>query len=269
MKDLLREVDAVPVTIVTAIAYGTLAVVTQPFGDPREFGQLLERFGWLTPHDVIAGEPWRLLTHAYLHGGAVHLLFNLATLFAFGPALERSLGSVRFLLLYVVSALGGALAVCCTYEPNQPVVGGSGALFGMMGAAMAMNMRSGRHVLAFLDFDGPRRLLGAIAANLVLGFFFPMISNTAHVGGLLAGFLLTFLWLRPGDATLALQRWRLASLALLAGATFSSFVPATRIDWLAMQFEATDDPQRREALLRAVYRTGKVVPVAEPQPRGR
>ncbi len=255
MNNVLAEADEIPVTLVVALAYGTLAVVTNMFGPGEEFVQNLHTFGWLTPGLATDGQAWRLLSHAFLHGGIVHLVFNLTSLFALGPALERSLGSVRFALLYVLSALGGGLAVCVCYEPGQPVVGGSGALFGMMGAVVAMNMRSGRHAFAFLDFEGPRRFLGTIVLNLVLGFALTFVSNTAHIGGLLAGFVVTFLWLRPGDGNSPLlKRWRLATTALFAGLLFASLVPVTRFDWLLQQADATADMQQREALLRAAVR---------------
>ena len=264
MKDVLRSADEIPVTLVTALAYGTLAVMTKPFGPPDEFAEHLHRLGHLTPNLVLTGEAWRLLAHAFLHVGPVHLLLNLASLAAFGPALERSLGSVRFLGLYLVGALGGGLLVCCSYDPRQPVVGGSGALFGLMGAAMAMNMRSGRHVLAFLDFEGPRRLVVSILVNLLFGVVYPMVSNTAHVGGLVAGFLVTFLWLRPGEPSAVQTRWRLASLALAAGAACGTFAPVARSDWLQRELLATPDPVRRADLLRAATRAAGLQPVAAP-----
>ena len=179
-------VDAYPATIVVAIACVTLAVVTRMFGPPEEFQELLLQHGLLSPALVADGDWWRLLAAAFLHGGAVHLVFNLMMLWSLGPALEQSLGSLRFTALYVASSVFGNVAVCLLYDPRQPVLGASGAIFGLMGAAVALNMRSGRHAFAFLDFEGPRRLLGTIAINLVIGFLLPFVSNTAHVGGLLA-----------------------------------------------------------------------------------
>jgi membrane associated rhomboid family serine protease len=251
MNNALREVEDIPVTLVVAIAYGTLAVVTGMMGPADEFTKRLVTYGMMWPAAVAGGEPWRLLTHAFLHGSIVHLLVNLASLWSIGPALERSLGSVRFAALYVVASVGGGLAVCLFNHPGQAVVGGSGALFGMLGAAVVMNMRAGRHLFAFLDFEGPRRLLGMIAVNFAIGFLLPFISNTAHAGGLIAGFVVTFLWLRPGEPSTLRTHWRLATAALFAAAIFWSMMPVTRFDWLALQAQRTGDPVAREALLHA------------------
>lgn len=251
MSDPWRRLDEIPVTLVVVIAYVTLFVVCRPFEVPEEFRERLDTYGWLTGKQAAAGEPWRLLSYAVLHGSVLHLLFNLSTLLSLGPALERSLGSVRFLLLYVISALGGGLGTCLLYEPDQPVVGGSGALFGMFGAAIALNMRSGRHLLAFLDFEGPRRLMANVALNLAIGYFLPFISNTCHVGGLIAGFVLTFLWLAPGRPSALQWAWRLATAALLASLTFAALLPVTRHDWLDRAREAETNPARKAALGRA------------------
>ena len=198
MRDLWQQVDRIPVTMVVAIAYVTLFFLTHK-GDMAETGKLLEQFGLLTPALAADGEWWRMLAAAFLHANLMHIGFNTFALIAVAPSLERTLGSLRFLLLYVIAALGGHLAVCLWYEPFGGVLGGSGALFGMFGAVLALNMRSGRHLLSFLDFEGPRRLVSLILVNLAIGML-PFISNTAHVGGLVAGFVLTFVFLVPGRA---------------------------------------------------------------------
>jgi membrane associated rhomboid family serine protease len=158
-------------------------------------------------------------------------------------------------VLYVVTAIGAGLGACLLYHPEQPLVGGSGALFGMLGAAVAINVRSGRHALAFLEFEGPRRLLGMIAANLAIGFLIPYVSNTAHLGGLLTGFVVTLLWLRPGEASATQRAWRLATAALFAAALFAAIAPVTRSDWLDAELASTPPGPRREALERAYLRS--------------
>lgn len=230
MNDFLQQANRTPVTFLIALAYVSLAVLCDPLAPSPE---ALSTHGWLTPFQAGDGEGWRLLTHAFLHGGILHLAFNTMALINLGPPLEQTLGSVRFAVLYAVAALGGAIAVCLVYHPFVPVVGGSGALFGMMGALLALNVRSGRHLFSFLEFEGPRRLVGWIAGNLVISFLIPFVSNTAHIGGLLVGFLLTFLWLAPGRAPTPLfTKWRLACTALFASLVFWCLAPATRWDHL-------------------------------------
>lgn len=249
VKGLFEQADEIPVTLLIALAYVSLAFVT---GFAHPDSEKLAAFGWLTPLLAANGEPWRLLTHAFLHGGIVHLAFNGYMLLMIGPALERSLGSLRFLCLYLVTALGGGIAVCLFYPVGQPVVGGSGALFGMLGALVALFARSGRHAFAFLAFEGPRGVLAMIAANLVIGWILPFVSNTAHVGGLVSGFAVTLLWLAPPrQPTRSLHQWRLALGALFASLLFASLLPVTRYDWLWNQGVRADDTGTRQRLQRA------------------
>lgn len=259
MKDLWQKADEIPVTMLVALAYLTLALLTGSFGMEADSRQL-DAWGWVTPRDVAIGETWRLFSAAFLHGGLLHLVFNLAMLVNVGPALERTMGSVRFAILYLVSALGGHLAICLLYDELQPVIGGSGALFGMLGALLAWNMRSGRHLFAFLDFDGPRRLLGTIAVNLAIGLVIPFISNTGHIGGLLAGFVVTFWFLSPTRKLAASRRpWQVAFGALLLSLTLAALQPVWRWDWL-LHAAGQASGERRVALQQALARSQLVAP---------
>lgn len=129
---------------------------------------------------VADGEYYRLFTAAFLHGGIIHLLLNMYALFLFGPALEAALGRVRFLALYVVSALGGSALSYAFSPPNQPSLGASGAVFGLLGAYLVVSRRLGR------DSSG---VLIMLAINFVYGFIVPRIDWRAHLGGLVAGAL--------------------------------------------------------------------------------
>lgn len=257
MKDVLQQADEIPVTLLVTLAYVTLAFLTNPVSpDDAQ----LHQHGWLLATEVSNGEPWRLLTSAFLHGGWMHLAFNTYAMLSIGPALERSLGSVRMALLYLISALGGSLAVCLVNEAWQPVLGGSGALFGMMGAVIALQMRASNSALGSLQYAGLRRTLKMVALYLIVGMFVPFISNTAHVGGLISGFGVTFLFM---TGTNALERWmpgwRVAYLALMAGLLLHVLQPSTRWDWLWRQAQATEDSQRSNdlAVAAAMSLTGK------------
>jgi len=249
VKDTLEKVDEIPVTLVVLLAYVTMAFLT---GVVEYDIDKLEQYGMLRPFQVAAGESWRLLSAAFLHLGLLHLVMNGMSMISLGPELERSLGSVRFALLYLVSALGGNVAVCFVYDPFGAVAGGSGALFGMLGGAVAMQMRTGRHVMSFLEFEGPRRLLFTIVIYVVAGAFVPFISNTAHAGGLVAGFLVTYLFLvPPREGARRLLAWRVAAALLLAGWTFYALLPVTRYEWLWNASRAEPDTARAERLRRA------------------
>ena len=245
MKDALEKVDEIPVTLVVLIAYVTMAFLT---GFPEPDSEKLAAFGWLTSLAVSEGEWWRLLTSSFLHGGLLHLAMNSWALIALGPTLERSLGSLRFAGLYLIAELASSLAVCLVYDPRMPVVGGSGAIFGILGGVLALQMRQGRHALSFLDFEGPRRMLTTIVVYLVLGAFIPFVSNTGHVGGLVGGFLGAFVYLiPPRQPSRSLAAWRAGVAALFVGLTFYALLPVTRWDYLWERGRTSTDPlQQRE-----------------------
>ena len=235
MRDLIDKADEVPVTLVVLIAYVTMAFLT---GLPEPDPEKLAAYGSMRAIDVGNGEWWRLFTSSFLHGGLLHLAMNSWALIQLGPAVERSLGSARFLTVYLLAQLGSGLAVALVNDPFQPVVGGSGAIFGILGAIVAMQMRQGRHAFSFLAYEGPRRLLLTILAYLVLGALIPFVSNTAHVGGLVGGFLAAFVYLvPPRQASATLQAWRAAIAALFLGLTFYAVLPITRWDWNWIQEE--------------------------------
>ena len=146
--------------------YDIGAVPPPPFGDPVI--------------GVAAGEYYRLLTSAFLHGGVVHLLLNMYALYLFGPQLEAALGRLRFVALYVVSALGGSALSYAFAPPTQPSLGASGAVFGLLGAYLVVNRRLGR--------DNTMVLM-LLAINLAYGFLVPNIDWRAHLGGLVTGAL--------------------------------------------------------------------------------
>jgi membrane associated rhomboid family serine protease len=129
---------------------------------------------------VAAGEYYRLITAAFLHGGVLHIALNMIALFLFGPPLEAALGRVRFTALYLISALGGSAASYAFSNPQDPSLGASGAVFGLLGAFLVLNRRMGQ------DTSGVLVLLGI---NLVYGFVVGGIDWRAHLGGLVAGVL--------------------------------------------------------------------------------
>ena len=132
----------------------------------------------------VAFEPWRLLSAVLVHstGFIFHVLLNMYTLLIFGQLLEPMLGRGRFLALYLISGLAGSVGVVLLAAPNTPVVGASGAIFGLMGAFLVIQRRLGGNMT---------QLLVLVGINLVIGFIpGTNIAWQAHVGGLAAGALM-------------------------------------------------------------------------------
>ncbi len=263
-KPWLGQPQETPLTYVVLLAWAVLMYPGRRAGSEQTLAgwarNELASIGYLAHQ----GEPWRLLTHAFVHGGLMHVLFNGAALVAFGPGLERWLGSKRFALVYFVGALASAIAGVFWHGPWTPLVGGSGAIFAMMGAVLALNMRAGRHLLDFLDHAGSRAFLGLVLANLILGWVIPNVSNAAHLGGLLAGFVLTFCFLERGHApTDRVSRAAQAGwLLLLLSTTLYTCWPTARGDYLLARAIEIDDPAQRRVFLRAL----RLAPVAESRP---
>jgi membrane associated rhomboid family serine protease len=125
------------------------------------------------------GEWWRLITSTFLHGSLIHLGLNMLMLWWIGSPIEQAIGRGRFVMLYLVSGLAGSAGALVLTQPNQFTVGASGAIFGLLGAALVFE-RQRNYVLG-------GSALSIIVLNLVLTFAVPNISIGGHVGGLAGG----------------------------------------------------------------------------------
>jgi membrane associated rhomboid family serine protease len=168
-------------------------------------GSTIYEKGVLWAPFVANGDYWRLITAAFLHYGPFHLLLNMLGLFWFGSLLEQRIGSGRFLLLYLVSGLAGS-AGALVVSPNNPTVGASGAIFGVLGAGLVLEHQR--------DYVFGGSALGVIVANLVLTFAWSgNISVGGHIGGLIGGAAATLALSRFGRGHAAYGRAGLVGLA--------------------------------------------------------
>jgi len=135
------------------------------------------------PPIFYANEWWRLVTAMFLHGGLIHIGFNMMSLMQLGPALEEVYGSARYLFIYVFTGAFGFLVSAFTGHFS---VGASGALLGLVGAMLAITTKRGG---AYMQ-DLRSRLISSVVILFVLGFSGLAIDNWAHGGGLAAGFVL-------------------------------------------------------------------------------
>jgi membrane associated rhomboid family serine protease len=172
-----------PVTVSLIALCAGMAFLTLP-GDPDALLARLYRFGAKENGAIAAGQYWRLLTAAFLHGGVVHLLVNSYSLFVLGSLTEPVLGHVRFLATFLFSALTGSLT---SWAFNGAIgVGASGAIFGLLGTALYLSWRG---TTAHIPPTALRSLALWTVYNLVFGFITPTIDNAAHLGGLAGGIL--------------------------------------------------------------------------------
>ena len=155
---------------------------------------------------VAQGDWWRLITAAFLHYGPIHLGMNMLAVWWFGRALENALGPVRFILLYLVSGLAGAAGALLA-SPTAVTVGASGAIFGILGAALVLE-RQQTYVLG-----GSAMTL--IVLNLAFTFAVPGISIGGHLGGLAGGALAILVLSRFGQRSAIHARNDLLSVASL------------------------------------------------------
>jgi membrane associated rhomboid family serine protease len=171
----------IAINVLAAIGSGSLlggGGRTAAFYDLALIGGGLDQSG---PVGVSQGEYWRLITGGFLHGGLLHLLFNMWVLLFLGRELEPALGRARFLALYFTSLLAGS-AGALLLQPDALTVGASGAVFGLMGAAFFLYRARG--IDPMQAGIGPMILL-----NLGITFLIPNISIGGHIGGLIGGAL--------------------------------------------------------------------------------
>jgi membrane associated rhomboid family serine protease len=149
----------------------------------------LTDWGELSRATMANGDSWTLLTSGFLHAGLFHLLSNMLALWILGTMLEPVMGHVRFALVYFVALFCGSLGVLIVSQ--GPSVGASGAVFGLMGAAVVVARHRGLNLME----SGLGLWLGI---NLLITFTIPNISIGAHIGGLAGGFVAALILLE-GD----------------------------------------------------------------------
>ena len=135
---------------------------------------------------VRAGQFYRLLTSSIVHNGVFHLGVNCYSLYVIGTQLESFLGKTKFFIIYIVSAILGAL-LSMTLMGNVPSVGASGAIFGLLGAMLYF----GYHYRVYLGNVIKSQIIPIIVLNLIIGFMVSGIDNAAHIGGLIGGTIIT------------------------------------------------------------------------------
>lgn len=155
---------------------------------------------------VADGEWYRLVTAMFLHQEVWHIGFNMLGLWWLGGPLEAALGRARYLALYLLSGLAGSALTYLLAAPNQPSLGASGAIFGLLGATVVLMRR--------MNYD-MKPVLVLLALNLLFTFTWSNIAWQAHVGGLVAGTVLAYALVHAPRERRALVQWGTCGLVLL------------------------------------------------------
>ncbi len=182
-------------------------------------GSSLVADGAVSRFHIDQGEYWRLVTSGFLHSGFMHLLFNMFALYVLGGMLEPAIGRLKFGIVYFVSMLAGSFGALLL-SPDALTVGASGAIFGLMGAAVIVMRDRGINPME----SGIGLWIGL---NLLITFTIPGISIGGHIGGLVGGLIVALLFtevasrLRPSDSLLTLLAAAIGVIAI-AGAILIS-----------------------------------------------
>ena len=195
-----------------------------------------------------AHEYWRLVTPVFVHVNLPHLLINMYSLWVIGPWVEKLYGSAKFVVFWVATGIAGVVASYLTTIPgshpgvvasflikrhDDPSVGASGALFGLVGVLFVFGLKYRRELPEGFQRAFGTGMLPVILLNLVIGFVGRgFIDNAAHLGGLAAGAALAAVvsYKRPGQSTGVTIAWRVGQVAALLAVAVSFFFVARDFD---------------------------------------
>jgi membrane associated rhomboid family serine protease len=171
----LARTDA-PIVTYSIIAICVVVFLVDSFL-PISLRLLPGAYGWLFA-------PWGIATAMFMHGGFLHLLTNMLSLWIFGRLLEPALGRGKFLVLYLLAGLGGSVAYILFATTLTGAVGASGAIFGLFAAYFVVARSTGADA---------RPILILLGVNVLIGFLVPGIAWQAHIGGALVGALVALI----------------------------------------------------------------------------
>jgi len=190
-RRLTRLIKESPVTftfLLIMVLYFILITLNGGTGDI----ETLVRFGAFYPPFIFKyNQYYRFITSIFIHIGAMHLFFNGYALYIFGTQIEGLLGKKKFLLFFLLTGLTGNLATYI-FDPISVSAGASGSLFGLFGAFVYLIHRHKE----MISPEGRKSILKLLGVNLLITVVVPNISMTAHLGGLVAGYVLSYVFIK-------------------------------------------------------------------------
>lgn len=160
-------------------------------GGTTDVETLVKYGAFFPPFIVEFKQYYRFITSIFIHIGFMHIFFNGYALYIFGPQIEKLMGAKKYLLFFLITGIGGNLA---TFFFNFVSIsaGASGSLFGLFGAFLYLIHRHKNMITP----EGRKSILSLLGINLVLTLVVPSISITAHIGGLIIGYLLSYVFIK-------------------------------------------------------------------------
>lgn len=157
------------------------------YGNGSENLDTLVKFGANYTPLVKSGEYYRMITSAFLHIGVMHLIFNMYALYVAGSQIEYIYGRVKYIFIYLISAIMGSLFTVALSGDNVVAAGASGAIFGLFGSLLYF----GYNYRGYMGNALISQIVPVVALNIFIGFSNPNIGNAAHIGGLIGGYLIS------------------------------------------------------------------------------
>lgn len=192
LKSLERYIKKNPVTFMFLVIIIIYFIVISLNGGTTD-GQTLLKFGAFYPINILLyNQYYRFVTSIFIHIGAMHLLFNSYALYIFGTQIERLMGHKKFLLFFLFSGIGANIVTFFFSNPGSLSAGASGSLFGLFGVFLYLI----RHHKEIITPEGRKSIISLLVVNLVFTILVPNISITAHLGGLVIGYLLSFIFIK-------------------------------------------------------------------------
>jgi rhomboid protease GluP len=180
LRDFIRLYPIISIIITIHILLYLLTAL--PILPSRFFFELLSGVNLY----IVNGDYWRLVTPIFMHAGFAHMLFNSFSLVLFGPALEQALGKTKFILVYLVTGIAANIATLILEPLTYTHVGSSGAIFGLFGFYISIIMFR----KAMMSRENSQTIMTIAIIAVVMTFVQSNINITAHIFGMLAGFLI-------------------------------------------------------------------------------
>lgn len=186
-----------PVTAVLLGIIGVYFLVITLNGGSTNTKTLIDFGAFFPPSILKNNEYYRFITSIFIHIGLAHIFFNGYALYIFGTQIEKVMGSMKYILFFLITGIGGNIVTYIVSLSSQNAfltvsAGASGSLFGILGAFLYLI----RHHKNMISPEGRKSILTLLAINLGLTLLVPNISVTAHFGGLAIGYLASYIFIK-------------------------------------------------------------------------